>query len=145
MFCYLVYASSQSRGVEKPQLHKGWSARSFLFLASCPQHMEEWPLYTRHPGTKPNWSPHLQEFWNSEGCVTPSVSQGFKEGHCGLRGPAQFPGRGVCRQETPCACGLFLRAGTFGAVGRPAGSLCSVPVSGQMSPWATKYTDTLRG
>ena len=26
--------------------------------------------------------------------MTPSVSQGFKEGHCGLQGPAQFPGRG---------------------------------------------------
>ena len=26
--------------------------------------------------------------------MTLSVSQGFKEGHCGLQGPAQFPGRG---------------------------------------------------
>ena len=105
MFCYLVYASSQSRGAEKSQLHKGSSAVSFCFFASVSP-----AQYTRRSVTKWNWS-HLQEFWSSEGVWPPPCLRGSRRGPAAYedlrpeRGPARWSGfragAPVLREDRP--------------------------------------------
>lgn len=132
MFCYLVYASSQSRGVEKSQLHKGSSALSFFFFASVsPAQGRMTAIYQALSNEVELLSspPGILKF---RGCVTPSVSQGIKEGPaaksiCPIR-------RWWARAASgPCAVGrchvLGHRCG-----GRTGRALRSVPASGQVSP-----------
>lgn len=80
MFCYLVYASSQSRGAEKSQLHKGSSALSFFSFASVsPAQGRMTAIYQALSDEAELLSspPGILKF---RGCVTPSVPQGIKAG-----------------------------------------------------------------
>lgn len=98
MFCYLVYASSQSRGVEKSQLHKGSSAVSFFFFASVSPAQGRMTAIFQALSNEAELAspPGILKF---RACAAPSVSHGLREG------PAAY--EGLRRREGPCAVGRF--------------------------------------